>query len=144
MLLIVQLAGCYSYVPVSSSAVPPGSRIAVAVTDRGRVGLSEPVGPGVRRIEGDFLAETDTSVMLSVSSVQFLDLGMPARWSGERLEISRGFISEIREWRLSRTRTWITLGLVAVGAIAASFVAIGGFGADDPSDRPPGGGPEPD
>ncbi|HEX6308599.1 MAG TPA: hypothetical protein VFZ69_10455 [Longimicrobiales bacterium] len=142
LLLMLQLTGCFTYVPVTGTAVPEGSRVALAVTDRGRVALAEPVGPGVRRIEGDMMSMTDTSVVLSVSSIQYMDLAVPARWAGERLEISRDYIGEMRERRLSRSRTWLAIGLGALAAVGVAFVAIEGFGGDGIGDRPddPGNG----
>ena len=141
LLLLSQLTACYTYVPVEVSALPPGAEVTMAVTDRGRVALTEAVGPGVRRIGGNVMSATDTSVVLAVSSVQHIDLGVPVRWAGERVVVSRDFVSEIREKRLSRSRTAIMVGLVLAGAVAASFVAIEGFGGDDPSNKPPGGEP---
>ncbi|HEX6134969.1 MAG TPA: hypothetical protein VFZ24_13465 [Longimicrobiales bacterium] len=140
LLLVMQLTGCFTYVPMSSTAVPEGSRVSVAVTDRGRVALAEPVGPGVRRIEGDMMGTTDSSVVLSVSSVEYMDLNVPARWAGERLEISRDHIGELRERQLSRSRTWLAIGLGALAAVGVAFLAIEGFGGDGISDRPGNGG----
>src|SRR5215211_5212916 len=79
ILTIVQLAGCYRYVPVSAAVMPVGAEVSLAVNDRGRVALSDAVGPGVRRMEGRVLENTDSSLVLAVMSVQHIDLGVPAK-----------------------------------------------------------------
>jgi hypothetical protein len=139
VLLITQLAGCYHYAPVASSAVPVGGQVSVSLTDRGRVALVEAVGPGARNVEGQLLERTDTSVILAVSSVRYFDLGI-ANWAGERVEIGTAHISELGQRRLSRTRTWIAAALIAGGVVLASMLAITGFGSDDGPDGPGGGG----
>lgn len=99
------------------------------------------MGPGVRRISGRVLESTDTALVLSVTSVQYLETNVPARWTGERVVIARDYISETGERRLSRSRSLIMAGLVLAAAIAASLIAIEGFGDDNPGDRPGGGEP---
>jgi hypothetical protein len=139
LLALLQLAGCYTYVPVGTARPQPGSRVAIAITDRGRVALTEPVGPGARRLEGDLVEATDTSIVMAVSSVRYLDLSVPARWSGQRVELRPDHIGDVRERRLHRTRTWFAVGLAALGVIATTFVAVGGFGGDAVPDRPDNG-----
>jgi hypothetical protein len=138
VLLIPQLTGCFQYVPVQSAQVPAGAQISVGITDRGRVAMSEAVGPGVRSLEGHLLGRTDTSLVLSVSSVRYFDLGL-ATWAGERVEVGTDYIHDLRERRFSRTRTWIAAAAVAGGLILASFIAIRGFGGDGGPDRPGNG-----
>jgi hypothetical protein len=130
VLTMMQLAGCYRYVPVSQAATPVGADVWLGINDRGRVALTDAVGPGVRRMEGRVLENTDSSLVMAVSSVQHIDLGVPAKWMGERVEVGRDLVNELRERRFSATRTGIALGLVAAGAIAVSFIAIEGFGSD--------------
>jgi hypothetical protein len=138
-LLIPQLTGCYHYVPVSSMALADDAEVMVGITDHGRVELAQPVGPGVQHLGGRVAMRTDTSLVLSVNSVQYMDLAQPVRWRGERVEIRRDLTSEIRERKLSRPRTWLMIGLVTVGGFMASRIAIVGFGGE-PADQRPGGG----
>ena len=139
VLLIPQLAGCYSYVPVSTA--PLGSTVTVEVSDRGRVALAESVGPGIRRLNGQVTASNDSAVHVAVSSVQFLDVGAPVKWAGEPVSISRDYVVVLREKRLSRSRSWLAAGLFTAAGVAASLIAIRGFGGDDPSGKPGGGDP---
>lgn len=139
VLLLPHLAGCYHHVPASQMAMPSGTNVSVGITDRGRVALSELVGPETRRIDGRVLESTDSSLVLSVNSVQYLQTNIPTRWGGERLELTRDLVTDVRERRLSRSRTWIMAGLIAGATLAVSLIAIRGFGGEDPSDRPGGG-----
>jgi hypothetical protein len=138
VLVIPQLAGCFRYVPVQSDLVPPGARVSVGLNDRGRVAMTEAVGPGVRNLEGQLLGRTDTSLVLSVISVRYFDLGL-ATWAGERVEVGTGYIHDLRERRFSRTRSWLAGTAVATGLVLASFMAIHGFGGEGAGNRPGNG-----
>ena len=140
-LLVPQLTACYQYVPVVTTQLPSGTRVSLGLTDPGRVALADAVGPGVQRIEGQLLNTTDTAVVVSVLAVQHVDLGVPVKWRGERVAISRNFVSDVREWRLSKSKSWLLAGFVVAGAIAASTIAIKGFGGDPGDDRPGGEDP---
>lgn len=128
VLLIPHLSGCFHYVPVNHSATPNGIDVSVAITDRGRVELSPRLGHGVQRLRGQLLESTDTSLVLSVTSVQYVDTNVPAVWPTERMEITRDFVSDVRERRLSRSRTGIAAALLIAAAVAVSAMAITGFG----------------
>jgi hypothetical protein len=139
-LLIPHLTGCFQYVPANPSVIPNGGQVTVSITDRGRVALTEPVGPGVRRLEGNLVQSTDTSLVLSVTTVEYLDLGVPVKWRGERVEVSRDYVAEVQERRLSRSRTWIMTGLVVVGVALTTLITITGAGSETGGNRPPGDG----
>lgn len=135
VLLATQLAGCYTYVPATSTQMAPGARVSVAVTDRGRSELGERVGPGVRRLSGTVVISTDTSLVLSVSTVDFIDVPVPVRWNGDRIVVGRSLLSEVRERRLSRSRSWVMAGVLALVGVGLSTLALTGFGSDSDSDR---------
>jgi hypothetical protein len=130
LLLLPQLTGCFHYVPASPAALPSGTEVSVGITDRGRVALTETVGPGVRRIGGNLVETTDTTLALAVSTVEYFDLAFPARWAGERVEIPRDLISDVQERRLSRSRTALMTAVIVVAAIGVTFLGITGFGGD--------------
>ncbi len=140
LLLLFHVSGCYHYVPVSSTSLPVGANVSVGISDQGRIALTEPVGPGVRRLSGMVVASTDTTVVLAVNGVDYIDLDTTVRWDGERVTLSRSFINDIRERQLSKRRTWLMAGLVVVGAVLVSTLAITGFGSDG-GDREPDPGP---
>lgn len=141
LLLVPQLAGCFQYVGVPATGRPGGAEVAVSITDRGREAMTPLVGANVRRINGRVVESTDSALVLAVTSVDHLR-GLPDRWGGESVAVPRDFISTVGERRLSRGRTAMVLGMVAVAVAVVSRIAIEGFGTgggDD--DRPPGEGP---
>jgi hypothetical protein len=136
VILLPQLTGCFSYLPVGHTAPPVGSDVAFGVTDRGRVSLANTVGPGARRLTGRVVEATDSTLLLSVNTVEFIDLGIPVRWAGETVQIEREHIVEIRERRFSRTRTVIAMGIVAIGIVATTLIGLNAFGGETATERP--------
>src|SRR5690606_24657484 len=132
LLLTLQLAGCYQYVPVSTERPAAGTTVYVALTDRGRVELAEELGPGVQRVHGTLSNMSDTDYVLALKAIEFQDLDVRARMDGREVAIPRDLVAEFRERQLSKSRTWLTIGLVAIGLAAASFITIAGFGDDPP------------
>jgi len=136
--LAIQVSGCFQHVPVSSSVIPSGTEVSVRLTERGRVALSESVGPGVRRIIGSVLESGDTSLVLAVQKVEHSDLDAPVPWAGERVEIPRELVSEVRERQLARGRSVVVAGLVGAGAVVVSLITIATFTGGEPGpSRPP-------
>ncbi len=145
LLLVVitpYLSGCYTVRPVMNPDVSAGTQLVAEVTDRGRVELSEMLGPGALRVHGRLASATDSTYVLQVSKVDYLS-GVESYWTGERVSLNRNYIGRLGERRLSRTRSWLAAGVVtaAVAVVAAtvSLVANGlGKGAKRPT---PGPGP---
>jgi hypothetical protein len=133
-LLLPHTTGCFHYVPAAPATLPAGAEVSVGVTDGGRTALAETVGPDVLRIAGTVVESTDMALVLSVQSVAFAQLPVPAQWAGERVEISRDLLSDVRQRRISTTRTAVMAGIVTAAAVAVSFLGLRGFGTD------PGGG----
>src|SRR5690606_2919060 len=73
-LLILHIGGCYSYVPVGNTQLVPGTHVSVALNDQGRVGMASDVGPGVLRITGQLRENHDTLIVMSMNSVNYMDL----------------------------------------------------------------------
>lgn len=141
LLLVLQLGGCFRYVPVATAQ--PGSLVTVSINDRGRVALAESIGPGVRELTGQLRENDDDRVVLALRTVTFMDVNVPVVMERERVEIPREYMFQLRERQLSRSRSILAGVLVAAGIVAASFIAIAGFGGDDAGDRVPGGPGDP-
>lgn len=140
LLLLPSVVGCYQYVPITASAPVAGTEVSLGVNDQGRVALAGQIGPGARRLRGRLTQATDSLFVISLTSVEYVGAPVPARWAGEAISLSRDYVSDIGERRLSRSRSWLTAGVVAALAAAVSTIAIVGFGSDGGSDRPGGGG----
>jgi hypothetical protein len=139
-LLAGNLTACYTYVPVAAEGTAPGRQVAIRVTDRGRVELEKQVGSGAQRLEGRLVSATDSTVSLSLTAVRYLDQPAAVRWTGEMVSIDRDFVVDIRERRLSRSKSWLAAGVVAVALGALTTLAIEGFGGSGGDSRPPGNG----
>jgi hypothetical protein len=139
VLLLLQLTGCYQYVPVRTPQLPAGALVSVGLNDRGRVELAERIGPGVRHLGGAVVTTSDSAMVLAVSTVDYMDVPVPVRWNGERVQLSRQFLNEVRERRLSRSRSLIMAGVLTIGAALVSTLALTGFGSNSEPDRPGGG-----
>ena len=135
------LGGCYTNLPVAG--VPaPGSTLVLDLTDRGRVALSDSVGPSANRIEGVAAAGgSDSSYALRVSSVQFLN-GQTNRWNGEPLNVRADLVGRAQERRFSRGRTYGLAALVVaaiVTVIVTTDLFVAGDAIPDPGTPPPDG-----
>jgi len=139
--LLFTNTACYTYRPTLSAAPQAGERVAIDITDRGRVSLGDQLGSGVSRIEGLVNENQGDVVLVSVTKVGYIN-APPANWSGERIRLSSDAIARVQERQFSKSRTLLTAGIV-VGASAAFLVSrslIGGGREDTgpPSRTPPG------
>ena len=131
------MQGCYVYTPVMGPP-PPTTYVALDITDRGRVGLGDLIGPAATRVEGVVRAETDSTYALNVASVGYLN-GQSNKWSGEPLLLRKDFIGNVRERKFSRSRTALVTGS-AVGGVLLFALTRGLFGFGSSTDGK-GGGP---
>jgi len=137
--VIVALIGtstqaCYEYVAVESPSPPVGAQVELKISDPGRVGLTPRFGPGLDVVEGKLVAERDSELTLHVLSVTNLD-GAHTRWSGESVNLSRGFVRSVKSRRLSPVRTT----LFAAAGVAVLYATAGRAltgGGKDPPDTP--------
>ena len=132
--LLPMATGCYTYRAAPDGTLPLGETVALGITDRGRVGLGEQVGPGVLRIRGELVGVTDSTYTLRVRSVEQLN-GRTTKWGGEQVTVSRDYVGTAAEQRYSRARTVLAIGGLAAGialaAVAISLNTSGNGGGDD-------------
>jgi hypothetical protein len=139
-LLLPWATGCYTNRMIVNETMTPGTEVALSITDRGRVGLGERVGPGAMTVTGRLVGRTDSMYVLRVSSVDFINAGT-SHWSGEELKVPRDYVSTVAERSFSRSRSWLMAGVV-VGAIVviAAGISLAAGGSDDGGTEPPPGG----
>ena len=134
--MLLGAQGCYEYVPAESASSSVGKLVELKITDPGRVGLAPRFGPGLDMVEGRLVAQGDSDLTVSVISVTSLE-GENTKWSGESVNLNRGFIRTMSSRRVS---AWKTSTLViAAGAIlyfTAGKALIGG-GKDPPEPGDP-------
>lgn len=136
MALLPWATGCYSSRISATNDLAPGTDVALAITDRGRVALTSAIGPQVYRISGKLLSRTDSSLVLSVQSIEYLG-GAVGPWNGESLTVANEYVGLAVERRLSSSRTWLLVGGIAAGLTA--LVAGTKFGGISGGGRSGGG-----
>jgi len=139
-LLLIALAGCYNYTPLATPSPVSGTKVALVLSDAGRVGLGPQVGPGTARVEGTIVGSSDTGYVLSVSDVFGIG-GSHAQWAGETVYVQKAYVANSMERRFSRGRTAFMAGGAA--AAVATFVLtrdLLGLGGSGVSNLPWGGG----
>jgi hypothetical protein len=128
-LLAGLLTACYSYAPVAIMP-DPETRVAVLLSDQGRVGASSQIGSQAARVEGSVVSSSDTGYLLAVSSVKPIR-GAWVKWTGETVSLRRDYVTTLYERRLSKGRTAAFVGGVAgVLAVAVFGFDILGIGND--------------
>jgi hypothetical protein len=130
--LLVVASACYKSVPLETSTPPVGETVSFIISDQGRVGLGDRLGPGISRIDGRMVGTVGDEYVINVFRTAAIG-GSTSLWSGEEMRLNRNFVSRLEGRQLSRTRTWLAAG-VATGVVVV-FIATRGaglLGGDDP------------
>lgn len=141
-LLLPGATGCYSYRPIWNGEPMSGSDVSLALTDRGRVALSDRLGPGARTIGGRLAAVGDSTYTIDVNTVTYID-SRTAKWNQEPVSVSKRDVGGIAERRLSKSRSWLAAGIAAGVFALATAIVIKGTAGPSPDTKPSGGGPQP-
>jgi hypothetical protein len=131
--------GCFSYLPVQSTPPVPAQQVGLVINDRGRVLLGDRVGASVDRIDGKVVSRQDGAIVLDVYRVTDLR-GNTATWTGERVSIPEDAILGYRARKLSKFKTLLLVGSIALSIIASLGNTLDLFG--DPVTDRPGEGPQ--
>ncbi len=134
---LVTLPACYRQVPLETATPPVGETLVFEITDRGRVGLGDRLGPRVDEIEGRLVRAEGEELVINVFRVAAVD-GTRSRWSGEQVRLDRDYVGRVSARELSKTRTWLLAAGVttAVVALIATQSLTGLFNDDDPDPDP--------
>jgi hypothetical protein len=140
LVIAAVVSGCYTTVPAAQVPVP-GQTLVMELTDNGRVALGPSIGPTATKVEGVLDERTDSAYVVKVTSVVYMN-GSNQRWTQEPLTIQTDLVRELRERKLSPTRTaFFAAG--TVGAAMAFIASRGILGLGSPgTERPPGEGSE--
>jgi hypothetical protein len=121
--LVSFFTACYTQRPIGVSVPLPAARIIAQVTDTGSVAMANTIGPAATEIEG-LIAEADASTW----TLQMLRVdhrgGNSSRWNRETVTFPRYALTNVRETRLDKKRSWIVAGLAA-GLVVALTVLFG-------------------
>ena len=122
VLLSAIASGCYTTVP-AAPAPEPGQVLVMELTDNGRVVLGPSIGPTATKVEGVLDSRTDSAYMVKVTSVVYMN-GSNQRWTNEPLRIQTDLVRELRERKISPTRT----AFFAAGTVGAAVAFIASRG----------------
>jgi len=130
----VTTEGCYTLQPTSVAVPAPGTRLAFAINDVGRVALGGSMGPELRQVEGNLQSKDGDDYVVKVAGVELLQGGFQS-WAGETVRISSKYVSAVYEKKFSPGKTGIAVGGVAVAVALLASKGVRSF--LDPRDEPP-------
>src|SRR5437763_12954820 len=116
------LAGCHSYVPLTTATPLPGTYVAATLTESGSAQVSSQLGPDAGVVRGRLLDDGQEAMTLSVQSVG-LRRGDKLAWRGETVTLPHGSISRVHLRRFARGRSLLLLvvGAPALVALTSSI-----------------------
>jgi hypothetical protein len=133
----VWLAGCYTYAPVQSSALSPGTGVRARVSATAAERVAPLLGVSDARVlTGTLIDNQSGTLIVEVPTIAQASVGSAGQSLNQRISIAPGDLVEIESRKLDRRRTGLVVGAAAVVAASATIAALkGGPGLD----RPPGG-----
>jgi len=131
------VAGCYTYAPVQSSTLAPGTGVRARVSATAAERVAPLLGVSDARVlTGTLIDNQSGTLIVEVPTLAQASIGTSGQTLNQRISITPGDLVEIESRKLDRQRTGIVVGAVAVVGISAAIAALkGGPGLD----RPPGG-----
>jgi hypothetical protein len=128
-------SSCYTLQPASAAVPAPGTRLAFAINDVGRVALGGSMGPELLRVEGNLQSKEGDEYVVAVSGVELMQGGFQT-WAGERVRINSSYVSAVYEKKFSKVKSAVAVGALA-GAIAVAVRGKGFPFFPDPRDDTP-------
>jgi hypothetical protein len=137
VLTSIWLAGCYTYAPVQSSALSPGTGVRARVSATAAERVAPLLGVSDARVlTGTLIDNQSGTLIVEVPTIAQASVGSSGQSLNQRISIAPGDLVEIESRKLDRRRTGLVVGAAAVVAASATIAALkGGPGLD----RPPGG-----
>ena len=133
---LVLTTGCYRVEPMATLTPSPGTRLALSINDGGRVALGGSMGPEIGKVEGNLLSKQDSTYVLSVIGVNYLN-GTFQKWQGETVRINTSMVSGFYTKRFSTARTIAFLAGATAAAILVFDKPIGKSSLPDPDPTVP-------
>lgn len=133
----MMFVGCYMYVPVEPSAVPPGSEIRARIAAPAAARIAETLGlSDTRLLNGTLVHLQDGGITLSVQTAPPGTVGAP-KGIFQNVDIRKPDLLEVEVARLDKTRTGIAAAIVAGGIILGISLLHGqGSTATMPTEPP--------
>lgn len=135
MALAALCTGCYEYGPMPQARGNGRQTVELLLNERGRADFVDRIGPDALSLEGVLVERRDSTVAIDITSVRYINQSV-TRWTGERLVVVNGQLRDIRNKRLSVSKTGFAIGS-AIGGLVAFIVTRSLLGGGD---SPPAGG----
>jgi hypothetical protein len=137
--ILVFLAACYRYTPVTDLAPAEGAVVRLDLSETGTARLGSLLGRNATAVEGTVLSRTDTSFLMSVSATRQHN-EQPLTWAGEHVSVPREAVQTIETRSLNKKKTLLlasvaVIGAISLKAIVSSLHALAG--GDDGGTPPP-------
>lgn len=136
--LVTFTGACYSHVPLNAPVPAPATRIIAQVTDTGSVAMANSIGSAATEVEGVVSHATDALWRLQLVRVDHRG-GTSTVWKREEVSFPRIALTNVREKRLSKKRSWLMATAVTASVYLAThlFGAFGSGGSTDGDPVPP-------
>jgi len=112
---------CYEYQPSSVSAIHRDERVHVVLSQDASASLASSIGPNATSLDGRVLSVDATSVRLAVTQIARA-AGPEEFLKDEPIEVPRAGASVVTVRSFDRLRTFLAIGGLVAGAIAAHSV----------------------
>jgi hypothetical protein len=136
--MMLALAGCYTYRPISTTPPAQGTRISAQLTGQGSVDMASQIGPDILHVEGDVVDADSAGLELVVREVESFR-GIRSGWQGEHVRIPSEAVAGLQVRRLSLGGTSL-MGGVMVAGLYAIYRVLGRPGLLEGNDGQAGGG----
>jgi hypothetical protein len=121
--LLSFFTACYAQQPIGVSVPAPTTRIIAQVTDTGSVAMANTIGAAAVEVEGVVADADATTWKLQMVRVDHRG-GNSSRWNRETVTFPRYALTNVRETRLDKRRSWVAAGIVT-GLVVALTVLFG-------------------
>jgi hypothetical protein len=136
--VVLVMAGCYTYQPISTTAPEQGTRVSAQLTGQGSVEMAGQIGPDILHVEGEVLEADSAGLELVVREVETFR-GIRSDWHGEHVRIPSGAVAGMQVRRLSPGGTGLMGGVMLAG-LYTLYRVLGGPGLLEGNDGQSGGG----
>jgi hypothetical protein len=130
--LLSFFTACYAQRPLTAPVPSPTTRVVAQLTDSGVVTMANAIGPGAVAVEGVVSEAGTDGWTLQLLRVEQRG-GVSTQWNREPVRFPRNALTNVRERRLDRNRSWFAAGVVAAAAVAIALLfgpVLGGGGGD--------------
>lgn len=121
---LLPFAACQRYVPLEL-APAVGKDVRVSLNDGAATTSFASIGSRIRQAEGRVLTTTDSTLAIGVTGVKRIN-GLEDGWNGDTVVFRRSEIRGVEQRRISRSRTFLSLGALLIGGIVAHEGLKGG------------------